>query len=169
MYLRDLQMNISPLADMSMIMSRDEWRQTLHTVVERYLDELPRRKVQLGGAAKIVVVLGQRETTGPLSHGDFGLADGLGRIWLPQFDFAGLRAADFPKRQVLFLEALHEGLLRIASRINADQRPFVGARESLLHRIPLPEITEKELLTRWGLIRTPRKPKAAVSKRSPAG
>ena len=74
MYLRDLQLDVSPLVDVARLMSRDEWRQTLHTVVERYLDQLPPRKVKLGGVAKIVVVLGPRETTGPLSHVHFGLA-----------------------------------------------------------------------------------------------
>jgi hypothetical protein len=152
MYLRDLQLDVSPLSDVTTMMSRDEWRRTLHTVVEQYLDELPRRKVELGGAAKIVVVLGPRETTGPLSHGDFGLADGLGMIWLPTFDFVALARADLAERQRLFIEALHKGLLEIASRIGSDPAPFVTARETLLSKLPLPEITEKELLIRWGFV-----------------
>ena len=165
MYLRDLQLNVSPLVNMTGLMSRDEWRDTLHAVVERYLDQLPRRKVNLGDAAKIVVVLGPRDTTGSLSHGHFGLCDGLGMIWLPAFDFVGLANANLSGRQLFFLEALHSGLLEIANSIGSPTEPFVKAREALLaHPLPLPGISEKELLTRWGLIRKRRRRKPSASK-----
>jgi hypothetical protein len=145
-------------------MSRSEWRETLHAVVEGYLDLLPRRKVNLGGAAKIVVVLGPRHTTGSLSHGDFGLAEGLGMIWLPSFDFAALARADVKGKQLLFLQALHEGLVKIAGRIGSPTEPFNKARETLLALLPLPEISENELLMRWGLVRKPRKRKPSARK-----
>ena len=164
MYLRDLQLDVSSLADLPPSFSLGTIRAPLHAVVEGYLDELPRRKVVLGGAAKVCVQLGPRPAEGTFSHADFGIyPDGVGWIWMPSFDFSALAQADVKGQQVLLLNALHDGLMELARRTKSDTRALLNARDSLVARPwPLPEIPRQELLARWGLLPKAKKKKPRV-------
>ena len=154
MYLRDLQFNVSADADWPAGFSPEPLFAVMHTVVEAYLDELPRRAVVLGGAAKVNVQLGPRPAEGIFSDADFGIyPDGVGWIWMSSFDFSALAKADVKGRQLLLLDALHTGLVQLARRTGSNTEAFVNARAAILARpLPLPEIPQEELLRRWGLL-----------------
>jgi hypothetical protein len=164
MYLRDLQLGVSSAADLPPSFSLGAIRASVHAVIEGYLDELPRRKVVLGGAAKVCVQLGPRPAEGIFSHADFGnYPDGVGWIWMPSFDFCALAQADVEGQQVLLLNALHDGLMEFARRTKSDTQVFLNARASLFARPwPLPEIPRQELLARWGLLPKAKRKKPGV-------
>lgn len=153
MYLRDLQIRLSPVAVLPAGFSWNSVCGAMHAVVEEYLSQLPRRKVRLGDAAKVCIQLGPRPATGIFSHSDSGIfPDGVGWIWLSAFDFAALATADETEQQKMFLHAIHEGLMEIAESTQSETEPFIRAKEALLaHPLPLPALTDQELLIRWGL------------------
>ncbi len=153
MYLRDLQVRLSPIAVLPSGFSWDSVRGAMHAVVEHYLFQLPRRKVKLGDAAKVCIQLGPRPAIGIFSHSDSGIfSDGVGWIWLSSFDFARLARADKTEQQQMFLDAVHEGLMAIAESTQSEIDPFIRAKATLLaHPLPLPEFSEQELLIRRGL------------------
>jgi hypothetical protein len=154
-YLRDLQVNLSRIAKLPEGYSARAFHDSTHAVVERYLDLLPRRKVKLGGASKVNVQIGPR----PSYERQFVLLpDGVAFIWMERFDLERYARVDRAEQQRILLDALHGGLLDIVDRTGSDPLPFERARDGLLTRsFPLPEIPEKELLRRWGLLRGRRR------------
>jgi hypothetical protein len=130
-----------------------------------YLAQLPRRKVVLGGASKINVMVGPRPAVGIFSHSDCGIfPDGIGWIWMQSFDFTALcNAADLQGQQLSLLDVLHDASLEVAKRTDSDTQPFVRAKQDLLtHRFPLPELRWNELWAHWGLL--PKKKRARKRK-----
>src|SRR6056297_1898532 len=100
MYLRDLQVRLSPIAVLPAGFSWGSVQGAIHAVVEHYLSQLPRRKVKLGDAAKICIQLGPRPAVGIFSHSDSGVfSDGVGWIWLSSFDFDTLARAAKTEQQ----------------------------------------------------------------------
>jgi hypothetical protein len=94
-------------------------------VAAGYLAPLPRRKVVLGGASKINVLLGPRPTVGIFSHSESGsYPDGIGWIWIESFDFNVLCEVDLKSQQLSLLNAIHDALLEVARRTQSDTSPF---------------------------------------------
>jgi hypothetical protein len=153
MYLRDLQMEPSPAAELPTALSRPGVRASMWAIAAGYLSQLTRRKVVLG-ASKINIMVGPRPAVGIFSHSDFGIyPDGIGWIWMQSFDFNALCDADVQGRQHAFLAVLHESLLEVARRTESDTEPFVLAREALLaYPFPLPELPWHDLWAHWGLL-----------------
>jgi hypothetical protein len=166
MYLRDLQMEPSPADELPSGLSWPHVRTSMWAVAVAYLAQLPRRKVVLGGASKINVLVGPRPHLGIFSHSDFGIyPDGIGWIWMQSFDFAALSDAGLQARQLSLLNILQEALLEVARRTDSDSQPFVQAKHALLiHPFPLPELRWHELWAHWGLLPKKRKGKKKVQK-----
>jgi hypothetical protein len=154
MYLRDLQLEPSPAAELPSTLPLQDLRKSMYAVAVAYLAQLPRRKVVLGDAAKINVLLGPRPPAGIFSHDEFGIyPDGVGWIWVEAFDFKGLCGLDAKAGQLMLLDALHGALLDVARRTESDAQPFVEARQALLaHPFPLPELPWRDLEAHWGLL-----------------
>jgi hypothetical protein len=155
MYLRDLHMEPSPATELPSALSRPGICASMWAVAVGYLAQLPRRKVDLGGASKINIMVGPRPTVGIFSHSDFGIyPDGIGWIWTQSIDFNELCEADLQGRQLALLNAFHEALLEVARRTESDTQPFVLARQALLaHPFPLPELKWHDLWAHWGFFR----------------
>lgn len=165
MYLRDLQICLSRVAVLPDGFSWESVHGPMFAVVEGFLAQLPRRKVKLGDAAKVCIMLGPRPPVGIFSHSDFGIyPDGVGWIWMSGFDFATLAVSNQTEQQRMFLDVVHNGLMEFARLTQSDPEPFIRANESLLaHPLPLPEFTREELMIRWGL--APKAKKAATSRK----
>jgi hypothetical protein len=161
MYLRDLQMEPSDAVELPSGLSWPLVRTSMWAVAVGYLAQLPRRKVVLGNASKINVMVGPRPAVGIFSHSDFGIyPDGIGWIWMQMFDFSALCEADAQGRQLALLNVLHEALLEVAKLTESDTQPFVSAREALLlHPFPLPELMWHDLWGHWGLLPKKRRAK----------
>jgi hypothetical protein len=154
MYLRDLQMEPSPATELPTTLSWPRVRASMWAVTVGYLAQLPRRKVVLGGASKINVMVGPRPGVGIFSHSDFGIyPDGIGWIWMQAFEFAVLCEADLQGQQLSLLNVLHDALLEVARRTNSDTHPFVQPKQALLtYTFPLPELSWHDLWAHWGLL-----------------
>jgi hypothetical protein len=164
MYLRDLQMEPSPATELPPVLSWPRVRASMWAVAVGYLAQVPRRKVVLGGASKINVMVGPRPAVGIFSHSDFGIyPDGIGWIWMQSFDFTVLCEADLQGQQLSLLNVLHDALLEVARRTDSDTQPFVQAKQALLtHPFPLPELRWHELWAHWGLLPKKRRGKRKV-------
>lgn len=164
MYLRDLSVELSDLAELPAGYTAREFHESTHPVVERYLELLPRRRVRLGGAAKVVLCVGPRPPAGIGTERDFVLyPDGVALLWLRDvgldLDLPLYAQSSQDVQQQLLLAAVEAGLLAIAGRTGEDAAPFEAAAQALrAEPFPLPEIPEDELRRRWGLVsRTKRK------------
>ncbi|MFO0175829.1 MAG: hypothetical protein ACK55P_01390, partial [Planctomyces sp.] len=105
----------------------------MHAVIKHYLSQRPRSKVKLGDAAKVFIQPGPRPATGIFSHSDSEIfSNGVGRIWLSSIGFDRLAQADKKEQQQIFLDAVHEGLMRIAESTQSEADVFMRAKETLL-------------------------------------
>jgi hypothetical protein len=169
MYLRDLAIELSDLTILPKGYTARQFHDSTHDVVEAYLDALGRRKVRLADAANIIVRVGPRPDVGIGSEAEFVVyPDGVAFVWLAgmglDVNLASYVTSDRATRQKMLLTMLTSALLAVASRSGDDATPLERAKQSLLAKtFPLPEIPEKELRRRWGLL-----PQRA-SKRKPAG
>ena len=140
MFLRALQLNVSSAAVIPSDFDALAFSASNRAVVSAYEDSLPKRSVVLGEAKKVNVQLGPRPVAGIFAHADFGIyPDGIGWIWMPDFNFGALVQASDEARQMLLLDALHHGIIELAREMNSDLTPFEDARTCVAHMIPLAE------------------------------
>ncbi len=173
MYLRDLTVELSDLAELPAGYSARQFHDSTHAVVEPYLDRLPRRKVKLAEAAKVILQVGPRSPGGiPVKDGFVVYPGAVGFLWLHDvgldLDLPTYARSDRPTQQRMLLETLHAGLLEIARRTGDDATWFERAYEQLkTGPFPFPEIPDDELLRRWGLLPKPiKRRKAAVGRKT---
>lgn len=158
MYLRDLTVELSALAELPPGYTPREFHDSTHAVVERYLDLLPRRKLRLAGAAKVILCVGLRPPAGIGVEREFVLyPGGVAFLWLHCFgldlDLTSYAESGRASQQQALLSTVEAGLVAIARRTGDDPAPFEDAARALrAEPFPLPEIPEDELRRRWGLL-----------------
>jgi hypothetical protein len=141
-------------------------------VIEPYLDALPRRKVNVADAAKIILYVGPRDEAAIGSEENFVvLPDGVAFVWLSgiglDLDLARYATSDRASQQQMLLAALDSGLVAIARRMGGDLAELERVKQTLLAKsFPLPEISEQDLLRRWGLLPKPARRRKPVGERS---
>jgi hypothetical protein len=171
MYLRDLSIELSDRAVLPKGYTARRFHDSTHAVVEAYLGALPRRKVKVGEAAKVILYVGPRDLAEIGSEDDIVvLPDGVAFVWLSgvghDLDVAQYAGSDRTSQQQMLLAALDGGLVAIARRMGGDFAALERVKQTLLAReFPLPEIREQELLWRWGLLSKPAKKRTAAVKR----
>jgi hypothetical protein len=171
-YLRDLAIELSDEAVLPPEYTRRQFHDSTHAVVEAYLDALPRRRVKVADAAKIIVCVGPRPSYGIGTENDLVVyPDGVAFVWLAgiglDIDLTTYIDVDQVTQQQMLLSALHGALLAMAARAGGDARELERARQTLfLKGFPLPEISEQELHRRWGLLPKPVKKRKTKSKRA---
>ena len=156
MYLRDLAVYASDLAELPRGRSLRDFNQSTHPPVEAYQDLLPRRKVVLDDLSKVNLVVGPR----PSEHLPYFAALNVAIIYWSRFDFRRYFSLSREGQQRRVVEILHKTLLRIAKRTGSCKNWYEAAFTALKGTIfPLPQITEFELRRRWGLL-SPREKRA---------
>ena len=162
MYLRELSLYSSNVAALPYPHTSREFNAGTHTPVETFLDLLPRRKVWLGDLAKVNVVVGPR----PAEASTYFEALNVAIIYWPWFKFPTYFALDRAAQQRRVVDVLYRALLRIAYRTESPTHWFESAFSELAATpFPLPEIPERELLRRWGLL----SPRGIASRRRRKG
>jgi hypothetical protein len=171
MFLRDLAIELSDIAVLPPGYAARQFHDSTHAVVEAYLAALPRRKVKLANAAKIIVCVGPRPAAGIGAEDDFVVyPGGIVFIWLSgiglDLDLGTYVETGRAAQQQMLLAALHGALLNVASRTGDDIAELQQANQALLaNGFPLPEISDQELRRRWRLLPTPARKRKSPGKR----